>query len=94
MVNQDFHDATFLGADIRWPDGVAVLRFRVHPAREVTIVARGFSNLSVPRTNAWGPSNSVNHLRWAPGGGTLDIEMQSGDTIHVMAAEFSTEWPK
>lgn len=89
-----FHDATFLVADIRWTDGVVILKFRVHPQREVWIVAKSFLSIAVPRRFEWGASSSVNRIAWLEDGHAIDVEMQSGDTIQVAASEFTIEWPE
>jgi hypothetical protein len=94
MKHDDLHDATFLGAEVRWAEGVAVLKFRVHPNREVWLRARDFSSVSIPRKSEWGPSESVNHIRWSSDVGPVDVELQSGDTIHVAAAAFAIESPE
>lgn len=91
---EGFHDATFLGADVRWPERVTVLKFRLHPDREVWLRARDFSSVSIPRSNPWGASESVNRLRWEAEAGVVEVEMQSGDTIRVVAAGFAMEAPE
>lgn len=94
MHHDDLHDATFLGTEVRWAEGVAILKFRVHPNRQVWLRATDFSMVSIPRMSEWGPSESVNRVRWLSDVGPVDVEMQSGDTIHVVAAAFAVEYPE
>jgi hypothetical protein len=54
-----------------------------------TLIAEGVLELRVPKMNEWGPSISVNEiveLDASTGQGRcLDIEMQSGDVIRIVA---------
>ena len=85
------HDWTFLSALFEWADGRATLRLR-SPSGEKTIVASSVADLHVPQLNEWGPSVSVNKLKGpfpAEGGRqSIEIEMQSGDVIRIVASSF------
>ena len=57
-----------------------------------TFTANGVSELHAPRLNDWGPSVSVNGV-FGPSDGPsgrreLEVEMQSGDRIRIVAASF------
>jgi hypothetical protein len=56
------------------------------------LTAHGVCELHVPRLNDWGPSVSVNEV-FGPSDGAsgrreLEVEMQSGDRIRIVAASF------
>lgn len=91
------HDATLLGLTVDWKDGRAEVTFRVHPDSLVRLVGQGAVRVSVTRDQPWGPSDSVNEIRWSNGvnvgGSVLEIEIQSGDVILIEARQFSIDGP-
>jgi hypothetical protein len=80
-----------------WSEGTARIHFQTNNAytsvdTEVAIVARIVKEFIWHRRQPWGPSeyvNAVRHGRNSEDGQTLDIEMQTGDTIYVEASEIS-----
>ena len=89
----EMHDWTFQSAQYDWEEARAVFVFEGYKSTNI-LVAQGVFDLHIPQTNEWGPSVSVNSAT-ANDAGTgvkkLTIEMQSGDTITVMAESFSFE---
>lgn len=85
------HDWTFLSVLFEWADCRATLRFR-SPSGEEVIVANSVADLHAPQLNEWGPSVSVNKLRGPfpakAGRQSIEIEMQSGDVISIVASSF------
>jgi len=85
------HDWTFVTAAVDWKEGTARLEFVSSDGLKV-VKARGVTDLRLPRKLPWGPSISVNRCdgptKQEDGGHSLTIEMQSGDTIELLAAVF------
>jgi hypothetical protein len=86
------HDWTLLSIRVEWEAGRAELIFSAHLRDSVPLVAEGVAELHMPRRYGWGPSVSVNKVKGPSvvDGGlqTLEIEMQSGDCIRIVAASF------
>lgn len=86
------HDWTLISILFEWESGRVTLEFRTDGAKTAKVVAHEVSELHIPRRNEWGPSNSVNKVRRssdvASGHRELEIEMQSGDRIRIVAASF------
>ena len=85
------HDWTLLSVLLEWNAGRATLSFKSHAGNE-TLVACSVTDLRVPQFNEWGPSVSVNKVRSPSatdnGLQSIEIEMQSGDIIKIIAASF------
>jgi hypothetical protein len=89
----EMHDWTFRSAQYDWEEARAVFVFKGYKSTNI-LVAQGVSDLHIPQMNEWGPSVSVNEATETDvgaGSKKLTIEMQSGDTITVMAKSFSFE---
>lgn len=89
------HDATLVGLESSWESGEIIVKLKTGLASAPTAELKGFSGRLVqwPRKHPWGPSVSINEVRGptlAQEDNTLrlEIEMQSGDTIVLEAAEF------
>jgi hypothetical protein len=91
------HDWTLETISIAWKEGVATFTLK-GPEKRVKLTAHGVQKISVPRSFDWGPSISVNKTE----GPTLAddgllcflLEMQSGDTIEIVAAAFDVPDPQ
>ena len=86
------HDAALVGIDVDWDSGEVTVRLRVPHHERARITARAARLLECPREQPWGPSASVNEVRRIAHGAEptsrLEIEMQSGDMIVIVAAIF------
>lgn len=85
------HDWVLDSVHVFWPGGVARMEFSVagHPR---TLTAKGLMQITVPRANTWGLSRQVmSSTGPAPEVGgyqCLEILMQSGDVIEIVAQDF------
>lgn len=86
------HDWTLLSILYEWKSARVTISFRCETAEMASIVANGVTALRIPQTREWGPSVSVNKVTGpksiAEGGNKLEIQMQSGDVIEIVAAEY------
>ena len=86
------HDWTLLSLRIDW-ESAAVLSVIRGPKGEDEIRASGALEIHIPRALPWGPSVSINAVTGPTvvknGLSALDIEMQSGDTIKIVARSFN-----
>ena len=91
---ETMHDWTFLSVSVDWKAGTARLAFIPFGDGDEPkhIVATGLSDLRLPRKLPWGRSVSVNSSKGPilidGGGYRLSIEMQTGDQIEIVAAQF------
>jgi hypothetical protein len=89
------HDWTLLSILFEWNSGRVTVSFKSHVGTEV-LIAHSAVDLNIPQHNEWGPSVSVNEFRgpFATGAAlhSLEIEMQSGDVLRIIAKSF--EMPK
>lgn len=102
MTNQDqhrwqwLHDATLLDLHLDWKTGILTISLRIGIPRAGVVRLRGnrVSLLDCPRRSPWGDSVSVNDVRGpspSPEGERLEIEVQSGDTLVVIAESFALD---
>jgi len=86
------HDWTLVSIQFEWKEGRVALSLRNTKSETVSVIADGVADLMIPRRNEWGSSVSVNCVSGPidhPGGlQKLDIEMQSGDVIQIVAKSF------
>ena len=88
-----WHDGILAKINIDQEAGAASLTVRPFGiAAEVVVVGRGVRLVSYTRTAPWGPSDFINSAIVMPRMGdepaTLQIEMQSGDTVTISAEAF------
>lgn len=84
----NLHDAVLERIELLWEDGLATIEVTLVPGGPFMITASGIRSFSMSRLQEWGPSVFINDAKLqAEGehGGTLEIEMQSGDTIALAA---------
>jgi len=95
LSSQSLHDATLLGIAVSWAERRAELTLRVHGDRTVRLSGVGATKVSTTLESPWGPSNSVNEVRWSHADQSdstgVEVEMQSGDLIVVVAAKLVLE---
>jgi hypothetical protein len=93
MKFKHLHDATLVAIHISWETGEVNVDLKT-PDGLTVIRGREARKLECPRYFPWGRSVSVNEVREGPHGELdeihrLEIEMQSGDVIEVVAKDFS-----
>jgi hypothetical protein len=84
---EDFglHDATLVAVHLVWADGTCIMTVRHSQLSDCTLTFTGVSNLALPHTHPWGPSQSINSASQR-NKGQYEIEMQSGDLIKIDAS--------
>ena len=91
MTTPNMHDWSLLSITFNWKEGAVDLTFEGETG-VVTVHAAGATDLHVPRTEPWGPSETVSRaigpVAFAAGGRRLQIETHSGDIISVVANRF------
>lgn len=87
-----FHDWVLESIEVEWMSRKVFIHVR-GPNKKGAIECKGFSIVTVPREESWGPSESVyclkQHKDDATSAQAVDIEMQSGDVISVVADEIT-----
>jgi hypothetical protein len=85
-LHTGLHDATLQEVLCVWEGQASIVLRTAHG--QVRLTAIGFTTVVVPREAPWGHSVSVNDVRLVEHGSNqvrLELEMQSGDTIAVVA---------
>jgi hypothetical protein len=88
----NLHDAVLERIELHWEDGILSIALTRVPGGPVVLTASGLRDFSVSRRQEWGPSVFVNEARVRRDGEAaieMDIEMQSGDTITVVADQLT-----
>lgn len=87
------HDWTLLSILIDWIAGTAVISFRNEKSDEVRLIAEGILDIHIPKREEWGRSVSINDVvgprRDADGNLSIELEVQSGDRIKLLAKSVS-----
>lgn len=78
------HDTLLAAICVSWEAARCELRVRPVDRLSHYLVFEGFSFIELPRRESWGSSSSINTAREMQGG-MFEIELQSGDTIHIEA---------
>jgi hypothetical protein len=90
-MTQPMHDWIFEKASVDWKEAVARLEFNAGGKLKV-VRAIGLSDMHLSRQLSWGESIYVNvckgPTKLQSGGYGLAIEMQTGDIIELVAAQF------
>jgi hypothetical protein len=85
------HDWVLLSVLFEWEAGRLTISFDRYEGKE-TLVANSVVELQVPQLNEWGPSICVNRVNGPividKGLHSLEIEMQSGDVVRIVAQSF------
>jgi hypothetical protein len=82
------HDATLESICFDWQSGTVSMNVHIADGSSSTLQFSSVKNLEVPRALPWGPSASINsqtHSNLE----RYEIELQSGDRILVVAANWS-----
>ena len=82
------HDATLIAVSAEWQSGEARVRVRLGQARDQSaeIVVAGVRLLRWSREQPWGPSVSINEVRFQRVGEDrirIELEVQSGDVVEL-----------
>jgi hypothetical protein len=92
MTKNIMHDWTLVSILYEWKPARVTISFRSETMELTSVVADGVTALNIPQTREWGPSVSVNKILgptdFAKGGRKLEIEMQSGDVIEIVAGTY------
>lgn len=78
------HDATLVAVHLVWADGKCVMTVGHSQLSDCILTFTGVTNLTLPRTQPWGRSQSINSASERDKG-QYEIEMQSGDLIKIDA---------
>jgi hypothetical protein len=88
---QTLHDTELVSATVEWKTGTAILQIG-DGSRKVRLSAAGLRSLKMPRAHPWGPSRFINAVhgpaQLPDGLASLQIQMQSGDLIELIAQYF------
>lgn len=86
------HDWTLVTIHFDWKSGEARVDFLNENSDLVSLSAKQTIELHAPRINDWGPSVSVSNISsivlLEDGKNKIEIEMQSRDTIKIVASTF------
>ncbi len=91
------HDWTLISVSVAWEIGSAEFQLIKMGGECVSLSAERVIRLVVPHKNEWGPSVSINEVRGPTtvdgGMQKIEIEMQSGDLIEIIAERFHLPSP-
>ncbi len=86
------HDWVLVSVNFDWKSAIVEVHLTKVGGESVFIRARGVSRTTIPHREEWGPSIYVNRTtgpsRTEDGQMKFEIEMQSGDTIEIVASDF------
>ena len=85
------HDWTLVSILFDWKSARVTLSLRKAGPELVSIIAEDVIELHVPQLREWGPSVSIDKVKnpiEMKGRRKLEIEMQSGDVITIVASSF------
>jgi hypothetical protein len=93
MEDKLMHDWTLKDIEVMWKSGTVRVDLICRPGVIKSLTALDLVELAVPRRQEWGPSESImSHegpLRRPDGRQQLQILMQSGDSIVIIAGEIA-----
>ena len=93
MKKQSMHDWTLSKIDFDWHAARVTVEFRDSTSAKRTLIAEGAREFLIPKAEEWGPSVSFNGVLSETEAGSargkcLELEMQSGDVIRIVAQTF------
>lgn len=88
------HDWTLVSMILDWEESSFLIKFLNNKSCSVDIICQGIKFINIPKWDKWGESISVNtfNLKDDTTFKKLEIEMQSGDVITIIANDI--EMPK
>jgi hypothetical protein len=91
MADTLMHDWTLRNIDVAWKSGTVRLDLICSPGVIKSLTAQDLIELVVPRRQEWGPSESIMSHEGprsrSDGNQQLEILMQSGDSLVIVAGE-------
>ena len=82
------HDATLESVTMTWKEAEVSAKVLLLGGIGATLTFHEVTNAVLPRELPWGLSSSINAARALPEG-LYEIEMQSGDRLHITACSWS-----
>lgn len=81
------HDWTLVSLNIDWEESTLVIKFLNNNSLPVDIIFNKIKFVNIPKWDEWGESVSVNkfNLKDDATYKNIEIEMQSGDIINIIA---------
>ena len=81
------HDWTLVSLIIDWKKSTLVIKFLNNNSLPVDIIFKSIKYINIPKWDEWGESVSVNkfNLKNDATYKNIEIEMQSGDIINIIA---------
>ena len=81
------HDWTLVSLNIDWEESTLVIKFLNNNSLPVDIIFNKIKFVNIPKWDEWGESVSVNqfNLKDDTKYKYIEIEMQSGDVINIIA---------
>ena len=81
------HDWTLVSLNIDWEESTLVIKFLNNNSLPVDIIFNKIKFVNIPKWDEWGESVSVNkfNLKNDATYKNIEIEMQSGDIINIIA---------
>lgn len=81
------HDWTLVSMILDWEESRFLIKFLNNKSCSVDIICQGIKFINIPKWDKWGESISVNtfNLKDDTTFKKLEIEMQSGDVITIIA---------
>ena len=81
------HDWTLVSLLVNWKESSLIIKLLNNNSIPVDIVLEGIKSVSIPKWDEWGESVSINTVNVINDSTykTMEIEMQSGDIIKVIA---------
>ena len=86
-MNESLHDWLLLSLTLEWASGELVIALRDVASQPRMLVAKEAQLLVAPRVQPWGESDSIlaHQIQRDGKAVTLQLEMQSGDTLTIKA---------
>jgi len=83
------HDWTLVSLIIDWEKSTLVIKFLNNNSLPVDIIFKSIKYINIPKWDEWGESVSVNkfNLKNDATYKNIEIEMQSGDIINIIAMD-------
>lgn len=83
------HDWTLVSLILDWQESTLIIKFLNNSSLPMDIICKGIKGINISKWNEWGESVSVNlfNLKDDTKYKYIEIEMQSGDVINIIATD-------